>query len=113
MREITRKYIDWDKTAKNLKMLRLDNLNLRRYVCSRIHRKEWECEQDCDGCRFEMDNAISQRELALVFNVSENLVVNWENGKTQPKTEDLIFYSQLCDIDLFDVIVLQQPKIKH
>ena len=105
MRNIIRQYIDWSKTAKNLKLLRQDNINLRRYVCSKLYYGKRDCEVDCAECKFGMDHSISQAELAKVFNVSESMVVNWENSKSRPQLDDLIFYSQICEIDLYEVIV--------
>lgn len=102
---IQRQYIDWAKTAKNLKLLRQDNINLRRYVCSRLYYGKRDCVVDCAECKFDMDHSISQAELAKIFNVSESMVVNWENNKSRPQLDDLIFYSQICEIDLYEVIV--------
>lgn len=105
MIELKRKYIDWANTAKNLKLLRRDNINLRRYVCSQLNYDKGECSGECDTCRFDMDESISQLELAKVFNVSESMIVNWENNKSRPQLDDLLFYSQICRLDLYDVIV--------
>ena len=107
METFVRKVIDWEKTAKNLKLLRNDNINLRKYVCRELNKKkEYGCVgMNCDVCKFKMDNSISQAELAQVFHVSEGRIVNWENNKSKPTIEDLIFYSQICGIDFFDVIV--------
>ena len=55
-----------------------------------------------------MDHSISQAELAKVFNVSESMVVNWENSKSRPQLDDLIFYSRICGINLYDVIVFEE-----
>lgn len=107
MEEIKRKVIDWENTAKNLKLLRRDNLNLRRYVCNALNYDKGECDGECETCKFDMDQSISQAELARVFNVSESMIVNWENCKSRPQLDDLIFYSQICQIDLFDVIVFE------
>ncbi len=105
MIELKRKYIDWANTAKNLKLLRRDNINLRRYVCSRLNYDKSECSGECETCRFDMDESISQLELAKVFNVSESMIVNWENNKSRPQLDDLLFYSQICGLDLYDVVV--------
>lgn len=105
MIELKRKYIDWANTAKNLKLLRRDNINLRRYVCSQLNYDKGECSGECETCRFDMDESISQLELAKVFNVSESMIVNWENNKSRPQLDDLLFYSQICGLDLYDVIV--------
>lgn len=108
MEEIQRQYVDWERTAKNLKLLRQDNINLRRYVCSRLYYGKRDCATDCADCKFDMDHSISQAELAKVFNVSESMVVNWENSKSRPQLDDLIFYSRICGIDLYDVIVFEE-----
>ena len=105
VKSIQRKYIDWVKTAKNLKLLRQDNINLRRYVCGQLYYGKRDCAINCEVCTIDMDHSISQNELAQVFNVSESMVANWENNKSCPHIDDLIFYSQVCGIDLFDVIV--------
>ncbi len=105
MIELKRKYIDWANTAKNLKLLRRDNINLRRYVCSQLNYDKGECSGECETCRFDMDESISQLELAKVFNVSESMIVNWENNKSRPQLDDLLFYSQICGLDLYDVVV--------
>ena len=105
MIELKRKYIDWANTAKNLKLLRRDNINLRRYVCSQLNYDKGECSGECETCRFDMDESISQLELAKVFNVSESMIVNWENNNGRPQLDDLLFYSQICGLDLYDVVV--------
>lgn len=110
MKKINRKYIDWEKTAKNLKLLRMDNMNLRRYVCRELKYDSANCSGECDTCKFDMDNRISQSELAEVFNVSESMIVNWENFKSRPSLEDLIFYSELCQIELYDVVVFEKER---
>ena len=105
MAQVKRKFIDWANTAKNLKLLRRDNLNLRKFVCRELNYDKGECNGVCESCKFDMDHSISQTELAKVFNVSESMIVNWENNKSRPQLDDLIFYSQICQIDLYDVIV--------
>ncbi|MDE6557676.1 MAG: helix-turn-helix domain-containing protein [Clostridia bacterium] len=42
-----------------------------------------------------------------MFNVTESVVFNWENGKSLPTLDDLLFYAQICDLPLFEVIILQ------
>ncbi|MDE7087040.1 MAG: helix-turn-helix domain-containing protein [Clostridia bacterium] len=108
MTNAERKYVDWQKTAMNLKLLRQDNLNLRRYVCRTIRVEKEVCKgENCEKCKFEMDPSISRAELATVFNVTESVVFNWENGKSLPTLDDLLFYAQICDLPLFEVIILQ------
>lgn len=106
--EIQRKYVDWHKTAVNLKLLRQDNINLRRYVCRELKVRNAEClGENCKECKYEMDPSISRAELAQVFNVSESVVFNWENEKTIPTLDDLVFYSQICKLDLFEIVVFK------
>lgn len=107
MDSIKRRNINWLKTAKNLKILREYNDNLRKYVCFSLKFNDGDCSGNCDNCRFEMDHHISQSELAQVFNVTTSCVVNWENGKSKPGLEDLLFYSQLCNISLNEVVVYE------
>ena len=108
MEKIERKFVDWNKTSKNLRLLRNDNLNLRRYVCFVLRTKREECEgRNCETCRFDMDNSISQSELAQVFNVSESIVANWETGRSLPSVDDLLFYAEICKISFDEVIVYQ------
>lgn len=98
MIELKRKYIDWANTAKNLKLLRRDNINLRRYVCSQLNYDKGECSGECETCRFDMDESISQLELAKVFNVSESMIVNWENNKSRPQLDDLLFTARFAGL---------------
>ena len=108
MEKIERKFVDWGKTSKNLRLLRNDNLNLRRYVCFVLRTKREECDgKSCDTCRFDMDNSISQAELAQVFSVSESMVANWETGRSIPSVDDLIFYAEICKLPLDDILVFQ------
>lgn len=107
MKNIEKRFIDWSKTSKNLKFLRLHNDNLQRYVCWKLNYNKQECSGDCLNCILDRDFHISQSELSQVFNVSESMVTNWETAKSRPSLEDLIFYSEICGIDLFEVIVLE------
>lgn len=100
--------IDWTKTAMNLRLMRSDNMNLRRYVCRELNRrKKYDgCDgKDCETCKFEMDNSISQKELSKVFDVKESQIANWENGKSVPKLEYLIYYCRICKIELNELVV--------
>lgn len=113
METIKRKFIDWELTAQNLRLLRNDNINLRRYVCRTLNYDKAECDGDCENCKFDMDSSISQKELASVFCVNTGSVVNWENGKSRPSIEDLIFYSQISGVDLYEVLIFKdEDKIK-
>ena len=49
MEAIKIKYIDWDKTATNLRLLRNDNINLRRYVCAQLNLDKGDCSGDCEA----------------------------------------------------------------
>lgn len=102
-----RKYIDWTKTGKSLLLLRNDNLNLRRYVCRANRYHMMECTGACETCRFDMDNSISRAELASVFHVSENVIFNWENGRTPVSLEDMLFYCQIARVELSELIVFE------
>ncbi|MCM1043055.1 MAG: helix-turn-helix domain-containing protein [Corallococcus sp.] len=109
--DVKRRVIDWQKTGLKLKLLRCDNLNLRRYVCRQLSlglKMRHICKaENCENCIFEVDNQISQAELAEVMNVSDSIITNWENGRTPPELEDLLFYADICKIDLFDIIVFK------
>lgn len=100
-------FIDWDKTAQNLKLLRGDNLQLRKFVCKALRFEEAECSGECESCKFDMDNSISQTELAEVFGVSAGVIANWETGRTYPDLNDLLFYAYICNIPLSKVVVLK------
>ena len=51
-----------------------------------------------------MDMNISRTELAKLFNVSENVVANWESGRTQVGLEDMLFYCRIAGVTLDDII---------
>lgn len=105
----SRIFIDWKKTAANLEFLRRNNLNLRRRVCQAHKMQNGDCEGVlCDDCKYEMDNLISQDELAYVLGVSSNIIANWENGRSTPTVEDIINYAKLCDIEVEEVIVFKK-----
>lgn len=101
-----RKNINWVKTGKNLKLLRCDNLNLRKYICKEIKTEKEVCDgKSCENCRFDMDHSISQAELGKVFGVTESIVANWETGRTIPQIEDMLFYSEICRIPLEEILI--------
>lgn len=109
MEPVKRNYVDWQKTAANLRLLRQDDINLRRFVCNALRVKKGACDgSNCAECKYEMDSSISRAELAAVFNVTESVVFNWENCKSLPTLDDLIFYAQICKRDLFDVVVMEK-----
>ena len=105
MKAIPRKFINWKKTGRNLQMLREDNIELRRSVCSALKHENGDCSGACDDCVYEMDNHISRKELASVFGVTESVIFNWENGRTAVSLEDILFYSQISKRNLSEIIV--------
>lgn len=106
MKVIKREFVDWKKTGRKLEMLRQDNIELRRKVCRALKHDDGNCVGDCAACEFEMDNHISRNELSKVFDVSESVIYNWENGKTVVDYDDLLFYAKLADLDISDIVVL-------
>lgn len=104
------KYIDWRKTGKNLLLLRQDNLELRRTVCHLIRYDEANCSGECDNCRFDMDSSISRKELARAFDVSENVIFNWENGNTPVSLEYMLYYCEISGKDLKDIVVFDDRR---
>lgn len=106
MEYLNRISVDWSKTGKKLEMLRLHNEELRRYVCFYIKTKNHDCEgTNCEKCFLEMDKSISRRELSEVFLTSENVITNWENGKSIPQIEDILLYCEITKLDLLDILV--------
>ena len=105
MKAIPRNFIDWKKTGRNLQLLREDNIELRRSVCSALKHDLGDCSGECGNCRFEMDNHISRKELADVFGVTENVIFNWENGRTAVSIEDMLFYVQISKTELSQIII--------
>jgi DNA-binding XRE family transcriptional regulator len=103
--DVKRKYINWIKTGKNLELLRNDNINLRRCTCYVLNFKKAQCSGECDNCKYEMDSNISRTELARLFNVSESVIFNWENGRTPISLEDILFYCKIAKVNLDDIIV--------
>lgn len=99
-----RRFIDWEKTGRALELLRGDNLNLRRYVCHELNCENGNCSGDCSTCTYDMDNRISRSELGSVFHVSENVVANWEHGITPVGLDDLLFYCEIAQVALEDII---------
>lgn len=114
--KIARNFIDWNATGNRLYRLRSDNPHLRRYVCSAIKRDTDKCNGDgaCEKCSDRyMDRSISRPELALVFGVSESVINNWEMGRTQIGIEDLLFYCQIAQVKLEDILVFQVQTAKE
>lgn len=105
MPEFTKKYVDWESTGYNLEQLRLTNLPLRRKSCRSRIFAAGECEGKCDQCRYEMDHSISRAELAQIFDVSEHVIYSWERGRTPVGIEDLLFYCDIAEVQLSDILV--------
>ena len=107
---IKRKHIDYKKTGFVLKQLRISNINLRRYVCSILSPKRKLCDgNNCENCSIhEMDHEITQEELGKIFNVSDNVVQNWELGRTIPGIEELMLYAEICQLNFFDLLVFKK-----
>lgn len=107
--EIKRAFIDWEATGNKLFRLRNDNARLRKYVCSMIKRNTSKCNNQlgtCDNCEERyVDKSISRSELSEVFGVSENVINNWESGRTEVGIEDLLFYCQIAEVSLEDILV--------
>ncbi len=102
---IERRYINWEKTGKNLQFLRADNLALRKKVCYALNYDKGECSGNCKNCKFDMDTNISRTELAKIFSVSDSVIFNWENGITPVDLEDMLFYCQIAELTLDDILV--------
>lgn len=105
MKAIPRKFIDWKKTGRNLQLLREDNIELRRFVCSALNLEKGNCDGECSQCTFDMDNHISRKELSEVFGVTENVIFNWEMGRTNVSLENMLFYAQISKKKLSEILI--------
>ena len=105
MKLMSRPRIDWKKTGIRLKNLRDRSQALRRYACFVNHYRDGNCTGSCTACEFDIDANISRAELAVVFQTTENVIANWESGKTPPSPEDLLYYCKLCDVELEELLV--------
>ena len=117
--------VDWNKTKFNLANLRLGDseysLNLRRFVCRFIREpnednphadfnKQCPFGLKCENCATK-EPLISCRELGLVFGHSdENIVSNWENGRTIPDIEDILFYSIMSKMPIDQILEFKKNK---
>ena len=108
MRALQRKFIDWKKTGKVLQLLREDNIELRKAVCGALKHDKDECGGVCAECKYDMDNHISRKELSEVFGVSESVIFNWENGRTNVDYENLLFYAQLAKTDIEKIVIFME-----
>lgn len=115
MEHIDFEVVDRRATGEKLQRLRKYDLNLHRYVCHELHSptSTYCSGTDCDQCEandFEEED-INQPDLARVMNVATSQIANWENGKSIPSLENLIFYCRICNIEkIEDLIVLEKPK---
>lgn len=110
MERILRPTIDWKETGNNIKKLRNNSIELRRYICCNLlplRSDKFDCQEKCETCVRELDPSISRRELALVFGISESLVENWEYGITPIRIEDLLYFAKICKVQLFDILVVK------
>ena len=107
MEKIVRRTIDWEKTGRNLQILRMENLTLRRQVCLELNFEKGECEGNCSACRFDMDASISRAELAAVFHTSDSVIFNWESGRTPVDLEDMLLYCRISGVALEDILVYE------
>ena len=108
MKKIEYRAVNWKDTGRNLQNLRLNNYNLRKYVCWQLSSGRNNCSGECETCRLDMDNHISQSELARVFYLdNESRIVNWEKGRARPTISDLLFYAEICGIPLEQVLVFE------
>ena len=110
--KIVRKFIDWEATGNKLYRLRSDNANLRRYVCSMLKKDTAHCNSktgECEKCDDKnMDKSISRSELGEVFGVTDNVINNWEIGRTEVNVENLLFYCQIAEVKLEDILVFHK-----
>ena len=108
MKKIEYRAVNWKDTGRNLQNLRLNNYNLRKYVCWQLSSGRDNCSGECDTCELDMDTHISQSELARVFYLdNESRIVNWEKGRARPTISDLLFYAEICGIPLEQVLVFE------
>ncbi len=99
-----REYIDWVKTGKKLEGIRKRNETFIKNICYLTKGARGDCDQKCEGC-LDMDSYISRAEVASVFYVSENIIQNWESGETPLPVDELLYYSKLSGLDIFDILV--------
>lgn len=109
---VIRNFIDWEATGNKLYRLRSDNPNLRRFVCSALRKENGSCNNgsgDCENCTDKyMDKNISRPELSEVFGVSDSVINNWESGRTEIGIEDVLFYCQIANVKLEDILVFRK-----
>lgn len=96
--------VDWDATAKNLAYLRTSNDNLKRNVC-RILNKD--CAGSCLKCSpiNRINMRVEQKELGEVFFTGSTTIANWENGRSKPSIEQILYYKELCETELDQILI--------
>lgn len=102
------KTIDWGKTLKHLQLLREGNISLKKYCCKKLHYDDANCSGDCDNCKYDMDNHISQQELADVMGIDKSRLINLENGKCIMRIEELLFYCEACNLPYNEILVIEE-----
>ena len=55
-----------------------------------------------------MEKGLSQRDMAKICNISQATYNNWENGKTPVGVEDLLFYCQIADVPLENILIFKE-----
>ena len=108
--------IDWEATAANLKELRRRNLPLRKKACyckkSKLDpRAKDGCKVDfaCENCGIgDIEEAISQAELAALFYCDANTIANYENGRVCLSVEVLFKYSEICELPMEKILILKE-----
>lgn len=112
MERIKFKKIDWQETGYRLRQLRLQNENLRKYVCFCLQDETLSnpcMSKNCDRCsgRAILNQEISRRELSQVLFASESTVNNWEDNRSNPPLEILLAYCDICGLKLEDILVFE------
>ena len=112
------KTVDWGATAAKLKELRHRNVHLRRKACyckrSKIDPKAKDgCKVgfDCENCGIgDIEEAISQVELAALFYCDANTIANYENGRVCLSVDVLVKYSDICELPLEEILVIKEDN---
>lgn len=61
---------------------------------------------DCASCDVvDMDRNISCSELAEIFGVGEASIANWEAARSHIDIENLLFYCQIAEVGLEEILV--------
>lgn len=102
--------VDWGATSKKLTDLRENNLKLREKVCQNLDiKKKKGCQEACcKTCSKSSSCALVQDALSKLFKVSKKTIKKWEENKSKPTLDQLMYYSELCQLEIFDVVILNQ-----